>query len=410
MLFAFYKKTYQNRLDKLFFGNYGKEPYDADGNMLIAERREDPQTKRKIQTGRVFDHSGREVQPAYWLGKYSDMPHILSFLNESYQTIFEVLQTDNEVAPLLGPFQTAFQNKAMEQLEGMIGTLRVYTSRLATKESYWIFHKDGDDFDLKVSDPNNPSYLLIANDPEMESIIGALNALILNRLVTRVNTGQGRNVPVSIIVDELPTLYFHKIDRLIGTARSNKVSVALGFQELPQLEADYGKVGMQKILTTCGNIFMGAARNKETLEWAQNDVFGKAKQTSKSVTINEQRVSTSIQEKMDYLVPAAKIADMATGWLAGQAARDFTPTDKASLDVFNIEESEEFKTTKYFCKTNFDMEKIKKEEKYYQDLPKMYNFASDKEKEIMLNRNFKRINDEVDAMISELLGITPQTP
>ena len=107
---------------------------------------------------------------------------------------------------------------------------------------------------------------------------------------------------------------------------------------------------------------------------------------------------------MDYLVPAAKIADMATGWLAGQAARDFTPTDKASLDVFNIEDSEEFKTTKYFCKTNFDMEKIKKEEKYYQDLPKMYNF------EIMLNRNFKRINDEVDAMISELLGITPQTP
>lgn len=116
----------------------------------------------------------------------------------------------------------------MEQLEGMIGTLRVYTSRLATKESYWIFHKDGDDFDLKVSDPKNPSYLLIANDPEMESIIGALNALILNRLVTRVNAGQGKNIPVSIIVDELPTLYFHKIDRLIGTARSNKVKRGSG--------------------------------------------------------------------------------------------------------------------------------------------------------------------------------------
>ena len=51
------------------------------------------------------------------------MPHILSFLNESYQTIFEVLETDNEVAPLLGPFQTAFKNKAMEQLEGMIGKI-----------------------------------------------------------------------------------------------------------------------------------------------------------------------------------------------------------------------------------------------------------------------------------------------
>ena len=192
-----------------FFCNWGKEPYDKDGNMLTAEKVQDKQTKRMIATGRVFNSAGEEVDPAYWLGKYSDMPHILSFLNESYQTIFEVLETDNEVAPLLGPFQTALKNKAMEQLEGMIGTLRVYTSRLATKESYWIFHKDGDDFDLKVSDPKSPSYLLIANDPEMESIIGALNALILNRLVTRVNTGQGKNIPVSIIVDELPTLYFH---------------------------------------------------------------------------------------------------------------------------------------------------------------------------------------------------------
>ena len=124
----------------------------------------------------------------------------------------------------------------------------------------------GDDFDLKVSDPRHPSYLLIANDPEMESIIGALNALILNRLVTRVNSGMGKNVPVSIIVDELPTLYFHKIDSLIGTARSNKVAVTLGFQELPQLEADYGKVGKDKIITTVGNVVSGSARSKETLD------------------------------------------------------------------------------------------------------------------------------------------------
>lgn len=149
---------------------------------------------------------------------------------------------------------------------------------------------------------------------------------------------------------------------------------------------------------------MGAARNKETLEWAQNDVFGKAKQTSKSITINDQKVSTSISEKMDYLVPAAKIADMATGWLAGQAARDFTPTNKNVLSNFDINESEEFKTTKYFCKTHFDMDKIKKEESFYQELPKIYKFTSVREKEIMLNRNFKRVNDEIDTLIAELSG------
>ncbi len=157
----------------------------------------------------------------------------------------------------------------------------------------------------------------------MESIIGALNALILNRLVTRVNTGQGKNVPVSIIVDELPTLYFHKIDRLIGTARSNKVSVALGFQELPQLEADYGKVGMQKIITTVGNVVSGSARAKETLEWLSSDIFGKVVQLKKGVTIDRDKTSINLNENMDSLVPASKISDMPTGWICGQTARDF---------------------------------------------------------------------------------------
>lgn len=385
-----------------FFCNWEKEPYDKDGNILTAEKNQDPQTKRMIPTGRVFDANGNEVEPAYWLGRFSDMPHILSFLNESYQTIFEVLETDNEVAPLLGPFQTAMKNKAFEQLEGMIGTLRVYTSRLATKESYWVFHKDGDDFDLKVSDPQNPSYLVIANDPEMESIIGALNALILNRLITRVNSGLGKNVPVSIIVDELPTLYFHKIDRLIGTARSNKVSVALGFQELPQLEADYGKVGMQKIITTVGNVVSGSARSKETLEWLSSDIFGKVVQLKKGVTIDRDKTSINLNENMDSLVPASKISDMPTGWVCGQTARDFVQTKVGPNGSMNIQESEEFKTSKFFCKTDFDMTEIKKEEQNYIPLPKFYKFKSRDERERILYKNFVQVGEDVKAMIKEI--------
>ena len=385
-----------------FFCNWEKEPYDKDGNILTAEKNQDPQTKRMIPTGRVFDANGNEVEPSYWLGRYSDMPHILSFLNESYQTIFEVLETDNEVAPLLGPFQTAMKNKAFEQLEGMIGTLRVYTSRLATKESYWVFHKDGDDFDLKVSDPQNPSYLVIANDPEMESIIGALNALILNRLITRVNSGLGKNVPVSIIVDELPTLYFHKIDRLIGTARSNKVSVALGFQELPQLEADYGKVGMQKIITTVGNVVSGSARSKETLEWLSSDIFGKVVQLKKGVTIDRDKTSINLNENMDSLVPASKISDMPTGWVCGQTARDFVQTKVGPNGSMNIQESEEFKTSKFFCKTDFDMTEIKKEEQNYISLPKFYKFKSRDERERILYKNFVQVGEDVKAMIKEI--------
>lgn len=355
----------------------------------------------KIERCWYENEDGKEVEPDTITGEFSDMPHVLSFLGRSYDQVFNILMQDDKIASLMAPLKSAYENKANDQLEGMVGTLRVNAARLVSPEAYWVF--TGDDFDLKISDKENPSYLVIANDPEKEQVIGSLNALVLNRLITRVNS-KG-NIPVSIIVDELPTLYFHKIDRLIGTARSNKVAVTLGFQELPQLEADYGKVGMQKIITTCGNIFMGAARNKETLEWAQNDVFGKAKQTSRSISINDNKVSTTISEKMDYLVPAAKIADMATGWLAGQAARDFTATDDSMLNHFDIEQSEEFKTTKYFCKTHFDMKKIKDEEDHYVPLPKIYEFKNDREKEIMLNRNFKRVNEEVDKMVKELLGM-----
>lgn len=387
-----------------FFVNYDKKPYDEDGNELVAEYKTDKDTLHRKLTGRVFkDNTMQEkVQPAFWLGKYSDMPHVLSFLNHSYEEIFEVLKTDPEVYPLLASFVTAFENKAMDQLEGMIGTLRVQISRLATKEAYWVF--SGDDFDLKVSDPKHPSYLLIANDPDMESIIGALNAMILNRLVTRVNSGMGKNVPVSIIADELPTLYFHKIDRLIGTARSNKVAVTLGFQELPQLEADYGKTGMQKIITTNGNIIAGSARAKETLDWLSNDIFGKVVQMKKGVTIDRDKTSINYNENVDSLVPAAKISDLPTGWICGLTARDFTETKTGRDGSMNIQESKEFETAKFFCKTNFDMKKIKEEEADYKNypIPKYYEFESTDARERVLYANFERINQEVKEMVEKI--------
>ena len=72
------------------------------------------------------------------------------------------------------------------------------------------------------------------------------------------------------------------------------MSVTLGFQELPQLEADYGKVGMQKIITTVGNVVSGSARAKETLEWLSSDIFGKVVQIKKGVTIDRDKTSINL--------------------------------------------------------------------------------------------------------------------
>lgn len=338
----------------------------------------------------------------YENGAYSSMAHVLAFLNLEYKVIFDVLLTNSEVKPLLAPFMTAYNNKAMDQLEGMIGTLRVNAGRLATKEAFWIF--SGDDFDLKVTDPKHPNYLLIANDPEMESINSSLNALIINRLVTRVNSGEGKNIPVNIILDELPTIYFHKIDRLVGTARSNKVAVTLGFQELPQLEADYGKVGMQKVISVCGNVICASARHKETLDWMSGSIFGKVRQLKQGVSIDRNKTSVSINEEMGDLLPAAKIADMPTGFLCGQIARDFVETKTDRDGSIDIQSAEEFQTTKFYAKTNFDMAAIKAEESQYPEhLPKIYDFGDDDNKERLLTMNYEKIVADVERLCLQVL-------
>jgi len=191
---------------------------------------------------------------------------------------------------------------------------------------------------------------------------------------------------------------------LIGTARSNKVSVTLGFQELPQLEADYGKVGMQKIITTVGNVVSGSARAKETLEWLSNDIFGKVVQLKKGVTIDRDRTSINLNENMDSLVPASKISDLPTGWICGQTARDFVVTKTGRNGSMNVQESDEFKTSKFYCKTNFNMEEIKKEEADYKnyEIPKFYSFKTQDEKERILYANFIKVDQEVKHMVNSI--------
>lgn len=52
------------------------------------------------------------------------------------------------------------------------------------------------------------------------------------------------------------------------------------------------------------------------------------------------------------------------------------------------------------------MKKIKDEEEHYVPLPKIYEFKNAREKEILLNRNFKRVHQEVEDMVKELLGMS----
>lgn len=100
---------------------------------------------------------------------------------------------------------------------------------MISPQLYWVM--TGDDFTLDLNNPEHPKILCVGNNPDRQNIYSAALGLYNSRIVKLVNKkGQLKS---SIIIDELPTIYFRGIDNLIATARSNKVAVCLGFRTSP---------------------------------------------------------------------------------------------------------------------------------------------------------------------------------
>lgn len=320
-------------------------------------------------------------------GKYCTLPHALAFINRSYDEIFDTLMQVPELDSIMSPFKSAYKTKTYGQLEGQIGTVRVNLAQIATPKTFWVM--SGDDIDLRISSHETPAHLVIANDVKKQSINSTSNAVILNRLVSLVNS-KG-NLPVAVVVDELPTIYFHKIQNLIATARQNKVAVILGLQELPQLVESYGRDVANTITSVIGNVISGQARKKETLDWLQQ-LFGKVKQIKTGVSISSQQTTTNINEQMDFLVPASKIADQRTGEIVAKLAYGF-----------NDQGHQQNPTSAYNCRIDIDVEKVKREVALYKKMPIFYKFKDDQHKVRVLSQNMASIKAEVEYIIQSSL-------
>jgi len=314
-------------------------------------------------------------------GKYSTFAHLLAFLNRTYEEIFTCLNSFPLLESLLSPFASALQKKAYDQLEGQIGTLKIFISRLNTEETAWVF--SGDDFNLKISDPKSPSILILANSPATQNINSTCYSVVVNRLTRLINT-KG-NLPTAIIADEAPTLFIHKIENLISTARSNRVAVLLGLQELPQLKQLQGKDTAATITAVIGNVISGSARNKETLEWLER-LFGKKKQIGEGLSIDRTKTSISLNERYEPLIPSGKIASLGTGELVGLLATDVSSDYTGKYTSSNIH-----------CRVKLNKAELKKEEENYRELPTFYNFNGQKAK--ILKENFLNIRKDVEKII-----------
>jgi len=316
-------------------------------------------------------------------GKYCTFPHAIEFLNKPYTDIFTILTSYPALENYLSPFMDAWQGGAQDQLQGQIASAKIPLSRMISPQLYWVM--TGNDFTLDINNPKEPKILCVGNNPDRQNIYSAALGLYNSRIVKLINKkGQLKS---SVIIDELPTIYFRGLDNLIATARSNKVAVCLGFQDYSQLNRDYGDKESKVIQNTVGNIFSGQVVGETAKNLSER--FGKVLQKRQSISINRQDTSTSINTQMDSLIPASKIANLSQGTFVGSVADNFGETIDQKI---------------FHAQIIVDNEKVAAETKAYKPIPIINEFKDENGNDIMeqqIERNYNRIKRDVLDIIEE---------
>lgn len=321
----------------------------------------------------------------YKNGKYCTFPHAIELLNRRYEDVFPILTSYPELENYLSPFMDAWQGGAMEQLAGQIASAKIPLSRMISPQLYWVM--SASEFTLDINNPEEPKILCVGNNPDRQNIYGAALGLYNSRIVKLINKkGQLKS---SVIIDELPTIYFKGLDNLIATARSNKVAVCLGFQDFSQLVRDYGDKEAKVVINTVGNIFSGQVVGETAKTLSER--FGKVLQKRQSISINRQDVSTSINTQMDSLIPPSKISGLTQGMFVGSVSDNFT--ERIEQKIFHAE-------------IVVDTDKVKREESNYQPIPIINDFkdtnGNDCMKQAILD-NYNQIKEDVKLIVKDEL-------
>lgn len=321
----------------------------------------------------------------YKNGKYCTFPHAIELLNRRYEDVFPILTSYPELENYLSPFMDAWQGGAMEQLAGQIASAKIPLSRMISPQLYWVM--SASEFTLDINNPNEPKILCVGNNPDRQNIYGAALGLYNSRIVKLINKkGQLKS---SVIIDELPTIYFKGLDNLIATARSNKVAVCLGFQDFSQLVRDYGDKEAKVVINTVGNIFSGQVVGETAKTLSER--FGKVLQKRQSISINRQDVSTSINTQMDSLIPPSKISGLTQGMFVGSVSDNFT--ERIEQKIFHAE-------------IVVDTEKVKREESHYQPIPIINDFKDADGNDCMkqaIQDNYNQIKEDVKQIVKDEL-------
>ncbi len=317
----------------------------------------------------------------WYLRKYKDgiyctLPHVIELMQVEYKKLFPVLMAEPEIEVLVNPFVSAYQNDAMEQLEGQIASAKISMARLSSPQLYYVL--SGNDFTLDINNPRDPKIVSMGNNPQKLQIYGAVLSLYISRVVKQVNRKD--QIKCSLIFDEFPTIYFNGMDSLIATARSNKVAATLVVQDYSQLKKDYGREQADVIMNITGNIISGQATGETAKQLSER--FGKIIQERRSMSVNSSDTSLSRSTQLDSAIPASTISSLSSGSFVGIVADN--PDERIDLKMFHAEVIN-------------DHERIKESEQTYEDIPMVRSSLTNEE----VMANYYRIKGDIQTILGE---------
>lgn len=307
-------------------------------------------------------------------GEFCTLPHVIELMQADYDSLFTLLRTEKEIEVLINPFISAYQNEAMDQLEGQIATAKIAMARLSSPQLYYVL--TGNDFTLDINNPDEPKIVCMGNNPQKIQIYGAVISLYVNRLVKLVNKKD--RMKSSLVFDEFPTIYLNNMDSLIATARSNKVATCLGIQDFSQLRKDYGREQADVIMNIIGNIISGQVTGDTSKQLSER--FGKIMQDRESISINSGDTSISRSKQLESAVPPSKIAALSAGEFVGMVADN--PDSKIELKTFH-------------CEIINDHEALKNEESNFKEIPPVRKLDN-----AMIQRNYLQIKQDIQDIIN----------
>ena len=277
---------------------------------------------RRLQEAKAngLEHDGRFL---------CTLPHTIELIATVKEQLFPILQSEEDIELLLSPFASALLKGANNQLEGQIASALIALSRVASPALYYVM--TGNDVSLDINNPREPKILCLGNNQERKETQGIVIGLINSRMVKLIN--KENQLKCSIIVDELPTIYLMGLDNLIATARSNKIATCVGIQDYTQIKKMYGDKEAAAIWTIIGNIFAGQVLGETAKDLSSR--FGKIRQQSRSVSLNERDTNVSLSERMEPLIPESKISSLSQGSFVGSVADNFD--QKIKQKTFNGE-------------------------------------------------------------------------